>query len=409
MLTNKTYAITLAYTDLSIIELESFLRSRNVNYISKGQTGRTLLFEVEKLPSDIAKVLGGYHKLGKILVESNNFDNESSLTNSLDKATLFSFLKDKSRWAISVYSDKDDLSDNMESFLRDYLKSRLKKEQIKKTNPLKSLYSKNITGELEISSQIIQNENLLNTGFEIIAVNINNKWFFGKTINVIDHIKFKERDFSKPIQDSQISIPPKIARILVNLTGCNSRDVILDPFCGIGIILTEAIMLNLHVLGLDVVPSRVSAARKNLKWVSSKYKLQNKIIYNNIKAGNAENISEYFQKESIDGIASEPILVPTLKHFPSIKEAENILKSAEKVYTNSLPEMEKVLKHNGKIALVVPCIKTIKDKILTFDIIESAIDLGLKINQPTKLNEHHLLVNDKSQKVMRSIYVFEKP
>ena len=54
--------------------------------------------------------------------------------------------------------------------------------------------------------------------------------------------EFQKRDIYKPIQRKIFGMPPRLARIMVNLSACTPGKVLLDPFCGVGTILQEALM-----------------------------------------------------------------------------------------------------------------------------------------------------------------------
>ena len=65
---------------------------------------------------------------------------------------------------------------------------------------------------LEISSKKIEDDL-----FDIILAHDGNEYYLGHTVRVIKSTEFYDRDLKRPFQDSTISIPPRIARILVNL------------------------------------------------------------------------------------------------------------------------------------------------------------------------------------------------
>jgi len=60
------------------------------------------------------------------------------------------------------------------------------------------------------------------------------------------------------------TMPPKIARCMVNLARSKPGSTFLDPFCGIGGILIEGAMIGCNVVGLDANQRMLRGARKNL-------------------------------------------------------------------------------------------------------------------------------------------------
>jgi len=61
-----------------------------------------------------------------------------------------------------------------------------------------------------------------------------------------------------------VSLKPKLARTIVNLSGVN-KGTIWDPFCGTGGILLEASLMGLKSIGTDIDPIMIRAAKENFK------------------------------------------------------------------------------------------------------------------------------------------------
>jgi tRNA (guanine10-N2)-dimethyltransferase len=61
------------------------------------------------------------------------------------------------------------------------------------------------------------------------------------------------------------TMPPKIARCMVNLARAKPGSTFLDPFCGVGGILIEAAVVGCRVVGIDASSRMLRGARRNLK------------------------------------------------------------------------------------------------------------------------------------------------
>lgn len=61
-----------------------------------------------------------------------------------------------------------------------------------------------------------------------------------------------------------VSVHPKLARAMVNLTGAKSGSTIFDPLCGTGGFLIEAGLMHLTPKGQDIDPKMVDMSRRNL-------------------------------------------------------------------------------------------------------------------------------------------------
>lgn len=57
---------------------------------------------------------------------------------------------------------------------------------------------------------------------------------------------------------------PQLARTLVNLSGVQTGEVLLDPMCGAGAILTEAALVGAQPVGVDLQTKMVTGARSNV-------------------------------------------------------------------------------------------------------------------------------------------------
>jgi tRNA (guanine10-N2)-dimethyltransferase len=70
----------------------------------------------------------------------------------------------------------------------------------------------------------------------------------------------KHRPFFSPI-----SIHPRIARSMVNLSNCSLKHKIIDPFCGTGGILIEIANMEIEGIGIDILDKMVEYSTGNLK------------------------------------------------------------------------------------------------------------------------------------------------
>jgi tRNA (guanine10-N2)-dimethyltransferase len=67
------------------------------------------------------------------------------------------------------------------------------------------------------------------------------------------------------------TMPPKLARCMVNLSRARAGEVFLDPFCGAGGILLEAASIGCDAIGSDLDPRMVRGAKANLEHFNMPY------------------------------------------------------------------------------------------------------------------------------------------
>ncbi|MDD3493587.1 MAG: methyltransferase domain-containing protein [Candidatus Thermoplasmatota archaeon] len=80
----------------------------------------------------------------------------------------------------------------------------------------------------------------------------------------VDRAQFERRRPHHRAFSSPISLHPRLARALVNLSGVRPGQTLLDPFCGTGGILIEAGLVGARVVGMDIKPELVEGCRANL-------------------------------------------------------------------------------------------------------------------------------------------------
>jgi tRNA (guanine10-N2)-dimethyltransferase len=106
---------------------------------------------------------------------------------------------------------------------------------------------------------------LENPDIDIRLIICENRWYVGRMISTINRSDFQQRRAHHRPFFSPISLHPKLARALVNLTESKMKDVLLDPFCGTGGILIEAGMLGIQVYGNDVEEKMIEGCSQTLK------------------------------------------------------------------------------------------------------------------------------------------------
>lgn len=77
--------------------------------------------------------------------------------------------------------------------------------------------------------------------------------------DLLEKRKVGERPFFSPI-----SLHPKYARALINLTGVKRGGTVLDPFCGTGGIVIEAAEMGMRAIASDFDPEMVDGCRENM-------------------------------------------------------------------------------------------------------------------------------------------------
>jgi tRNA G10 N-methylase Trm11 len=202
----------------------------------------------------------------------------------------------------------------------------------------------------------------------------------GITVAVHNPFEFQKRDIYKPNQRKIFAMPPRLARIMVNLSACTPGKVLLDPFCGVGTILQEALLARAKVVGVDANSWCVKAAYENLEWIAREYGLEDADF--RVVQGDACKLTQKIGQEMVDCIVTEPDLGPALRQVPTGPYALKIIHKLEPMYFGFVEEAYRVLKPGGRLVLVTPYFVTRSGQAVTMPIAEKLERLGFRRVQP---------------------------
>jgi tRNA G10 N-methylase Trm11 len=309
--------------ELSIAEIQSYFRKIGNELLNCEQNKNSLLVEVEKkLDKGTIDKLGGAIAIGEVLCLVNDKE--------LEKQNIYSGTKNNITYAIWNFS-----KGNSYNKLSGYLKSRFKEERLKASE-------KNLNGSLQlqtgehvrIASGLIDEEYFVSGNY------------FGKIIEKCNDEALESKDMNKPVRREALSISPRLAKIMINLSEVKPGEKLLDPFCGIGVILLESLSQGIKVVGVDRDDEAVKGAVKNLNW-SKYYKSDYKIINDDSKKVKLENVNV---------IVTEPDLGEIFKSMPSGEKAFAVISKYENLIVGVLRNLSN--KVSGRIVFTAPLIKT---------------------------------------------------
>jgi tRNA (guanine10-N2)-dimethyltransferase len=110
--------------------------------------------------------------------------------------------------------------------------------------------------------------NLKNPNHEIFFIKLHDKIYCCLRV-FRNEDDFNSRKAHKRLAMKPVSLDPRLARCLVNLTGCKKGEII-DPMCGTGGILLEAAICGLNAKGYDINDEMIKISAENLSATKSK-------------------------------------------------------------------------------------------------------------------------------------------
>ena len=319
---------------------------------------------------------------------------------SPDFAQAITFPERNFNFSLSLYctpgdkeAEYEDLSQQLLTTIRDY--------GLKKANLLRSRSGQEFYSDRVVSRSAID--------FLSFPLGATNQW--GVTVYVPETDGFKERSTERPYITSGISLSSRLARLLVNVSGVSKGQLLLDPFCGSGTILGEALLKGVNCVGVDRNHGSVERTKENLGWLLSQGQRGGRPPPSySVVTGDATNLRRSLGDQIVDAIVSEPILMPRLSSPPTLEKARRLIKHASSIYSDALYEMSGVLRRGGRLVLVTPSLRTIEGKDVTLSF-EDLKEVGLRPFQPPRAPpyEYPLKVSHQSTRwIRRMVYALER-
>jgi tRNA G10 N-methylase Trm11 len=420
--------------ELSLAEIAAYLSAKEskseVRFFSKEFFA--LDIEQDFAASDIED-LGGTIKIGEVKTEfptqivrqaflERNKQTQSQIAASLTSSGLLDGMNkasEKVLFGVSVYcSDKTlrPLSGVIQRFVGSALKDELagygKKSKFMGFSKERKL--------AQLSHVEVLKKKLVENQAEVLLCIGKQETWVGTTVAVHNPFEFQKRDIYKPNQRKIFAMPPRLARIMVNLSACTPGKILLDPFCGVGTILQEALLARAKVVGVDANSWCVKAAYENLEWLRREYSLEGAEF--RVLQGDVVRLAQKIGQETVDCIVTEPDLGPALRQVPTGPYALKIIQKLEPLYFAFVEEAYRVLRKARRLVLVTPYFITRSGQAVMMPIGEKLEQLGFRRVQPftkemfsknvegaealeglsslVEVNERH--------KVSREIHVYQK-
>ncbi|MCW4052780.1 MAG: THUMP domain-containing protein [Candidatus Bathyarchaeota archaeon] len=190
------------------------------------------------------------------------------------------------------------------------------------------------------------------------------RFLFGLSLAVVLPASFFHRRPRKRPFFHPSTMPPKLARCMVNLAEPRKGDWLLDPFCGAGSFLIEGGLLGCRIVGFDAKKLMVEGTWRNLK-------------YFNIKVeGLAVADARHLPLNKVDRIVTDP---------PYGRSASTMGQTAMQIIKDFLKLSSAILVTGQRMCMAAP------RKIQMGDL---ARDLGFKVSESHLVYVHRSLTRE---------------
>lgn len=148
--------------------------------------------------------------------------------------------------------------------------------------------------------------------------------------DLLEKRKVGERPFFSPI-----SLHPKYARALINLTGVKRGGTVLDPFCGTGGIVIEAAEMGMRAVASDFDEDMVIGCRENMDFYGLEL-----ADFETIDIG---DIGERFPE--VDAVCTDP---------PYGRSTKTGGEDIDRIYARAGEAIPRSLRHGARAGVVLP-------------------------------------------------------
>lgn len=315
---------------LSYAELISYLKSHGIAYKILSFKQNFLVLSVGEGIKFNVQDFGGVLRIGK----ANKVKNQKEL----DKLIIDYFMmSEKFSYSVISNADQEIISD-----IEDKLQEKFKKEK------LKAQVRHGNAGKIKMQEG--EDFEMSKSDVEFFYYEDEKDKYFGGIDQKYSYKDVKERDMQKPVRREALAISPRLAKILINLSQVREGELLVDPFCGIGVIIQEAVLKGINCFGVDKDKYAIEDARKNMEWISSKYKVTGNARF---YVGNSAKMPHV----KIYGVATEPALGELVKKKILDAAAGNYIKQFENLIVPILQRIKDIKVPHAKVVLTMPFIR----------------------------------------------------
>jgi tRNA (guanine10-N2)-dimethyltransferase len=276
------------------------------------------------------------------------------------------------------------------------------------------------------AAQVLHNQLTGPTGWELYFIRDGEKTVVAQTVRVQDIAAYTRRDRERPRRDVKVGmLPPKLAQIIINFaTGPLPEDkleniceipagqpvprkyyekTVLDPFCGTGVILQEALLMGYDTYGSDLEPRMIEYSRANLDWLTGNRDFDTTIT---LEPGDATGHA--WQQADIDVVASETYLGRPFTSPPTEEILGQTASECNLILKKFLQNIHGQLKPGTRLCLAVPAWQIKRNQFKHLPLIDQISDLGYNQVEFERVQRTQLLYYREDQVVARELLVLTR-
>lgn len=252
------------------------------------------------------------------------------------------------------------------------------------------------------TAQVIHNQLTSRHGMEFVLIKIGKRTALAQTVAVQDIEAYAARDQARPKRDARVGmLPPKLAQTIINLAQPSESDAVLDPFCGTGVVLQEALLMGHDVYGTDLEDRMVDYSRDNLEWLAGQYDLSGSTYL--LETGDATE----HEWQAFDTIAAETYLGRPFSAEPKPEILAEVMNDVHIIHKKFLQNVAKQTKPGFRMCIAVPAWRT-KNGFKHLKTLENLEELGYNRQSFVHADNSSLVYHRENQIVARELVVLNR-
>jgi tRNA G10 N-methylase Trm11 len=376
---------------LGIAELERRFGSDEVSWFSS---------ETARVTTDRLSVqdIGGTQKAGRVIMELPKSDWRQASTKLINEyKKKWSSFEGKLTLGISAYGFDISPRDVQKTGI--ILKSSLKKAGVS----LRLI--PNTDTHLNTATSHHNKLGLADNKLELLIVRgRQGQVIIAESVGAQNITALARRDQGRPKRDAFVGmLPPKLAQIIINLAHPEKEaPVVLDPFCGTGVILQEAALMGYDVYGTDLSEKMVDYSQANLEWLKETHKISTEW---QLHQGDAMTTTWH---PPIAAVACEGYLGQPFSAPPSPEKLEQVKKNCDHIMSDFLSNIASQLRPGTPLCVAVPAWRDAKGDITHLPLIKKLAQLGFVQYSFKNVQASDLIYYRENQVVARELLVLNK-
>ena len=217
------------------------------------------------------------------------------------------------------------------------------------------------------------------------------------------------RDQGRPRRDAFVGmLPPKLAQIMINMAGPLASDPdsnlpqprILDPFCGTGVVLQEAMLLGYGAYGTDLAEKMIRYSQDNLNWLQDHARIENGHWY--VHEGDAMTTQ---WQQPIAAVVAETYLGQPFSAPPSPAKLTEVRGNCNHIISQFMKNLAPQLASGTPVVIAVPAWKDKEGNFTHLPLLDSVETLGYEYVDLKTVRPDQLLYFRPDQVVAREILI----